>query len=62
MQIVLPNVAHVLLANPGCSLDDVDALFTDEQVRLRLLKKVTYPPVLKWWLNTYNRTTQALHE
>jgi hypothetical protein len=24
-----------------------------------LLKKVTYPPVLKWWLNTYNRATTA---
>ena len=45
----LENCAHVLIANQGYTLADIELLLTDKRCRQRLLAKVKKPQVLRFW-------------
>lgn len=53
LEVVIPNAAHLLLANPDSRMADMVRLFTDDAFRERLLESVSHQDTRTWWQYTY---------
>lgn len=58
MEDLLKNAVHTLLMNPGTTLADLPALFTEPDYRAQLLKQVTDIYVLNAFRNEYDPLTR----
>lgn len=53
MEHILGFVFQTLLRVPGATLLDVRTILLDEAKRQRMLRKITFPPILEFWRNEF---------